>query len=90
MGKSRREFVRKLAYVSPVIVSVPVIPAVASAGSVVTEHPDKPARLTDEQRRRLIWRMRRRDMEGQQGRRRLVARIDSESRTAAGGIRFRH
>lgn len=38
-NSSRREFVKKVAYVAPVVLTLPAIPAFASSGSSPTDAP---------------------------------------------------
>ena len=44
-GKSRREFVKKAAYIAPAIATIKVAPAFAKAGSDKKPKPPKPPKV---------------------------------------------
>lgn len=49
---SRRDFVKKAAYVAPAVLSLQAFSAVAKAGSVTTEAPEPTVRPKPKRRRR--------------------------------------
>jgi hypothetical protein len=60
LSTSRREFIRKAAYVAPAVATIAAAPAIASTGSVESEIVDaQPARWQTRERRRYVRRMER-------------------------------